>query len=180
VPYAIELVLDDGGAAPIRDAWRRLAEEGIGTAMHGTESRPHPSLGVADDVDPPALERLAAEVAAAIGPVPVVFSSVGVFATDPAVVFLAPVVTPALLRLHEDVQTRFAGVATRPWPHYAPGAWVPHCTVAIDVARADLGRALALAVDAVRLPLSGTLDRIGVVRFRPVTEQLLLPLRGVA
>jgi 2'-5' RNA ligase len=134
------------------------------------------TLAVADGLDLPAAERLVADLARTTRPVPVAFSSLGAFATDPAVLFLAPVVSAELLRVHEQLQARFAAVADRPLPYYAPGAWVPHCTLAERIPRANLGLAVAAAAEADVLPLAGTLDRVGIVEFRPGQVRALFPL----
>jgi len=50
-------------------------------------------------------------------------------------------------------------------PHYRSNAWVPHVTVSGTLA--DPTRALA-ALLPLWQPLSGILDRVELVRFRPV------------
>jgi 2'-5' RNA ligase len=176
VGFAIELHLDEASASVVRELWRRLAAAPVGAAPHGDRARPHVTLAVADGLDLVAAERLVADFARSAQPVPVTFSSLGAFATDPAVLFLAPVVTAELLRVHAQLQARFAAVADRPWPYYAPGAWVPHCTLAERFPRANLGLAVAVAAEAIVLPLAGTLDRVGIVEFRPVAERALFAL----
>jgi 2'-5' RNA ligase len=176
VGFAIELHLDEASAAVVRDLWRRLTAAPIGAAAHGAEARPHVTLAVADGLDLAAAERLVVDVARTMRPLPVTFASLGAFATDPAVLFLAPVVTAELLRAHERLQARFAAAADRPWPYYAPGAWVPHCTLAEQLPRANLGLAVAAAAAAIALPLAGTLERVGIVEFRPVQERALFAL----
>jgi 2'-5' RNA ligase len=176
VGFAIELHLDEESAAVVRTLWRRLAAAPIGAAPHGAQARPHVTLAVADGIDLAAAERLVADFARSMQPLPVAFSSLGAFATDPAVLFLAPVVTAELLRAHEQLQARIAAVADRPWPYYLPGAWVPHCTLAEQFPRANLGLAVAAAAEAIALPLAGTLDRVGIVEFRPVHERALFAL----
>ena len=177
--FAVELHLDEASAAVVRSLWRRLAAAPIGAAPHGAGARPHVTLAVADGLDLPAAERLIADLARSTRPLPVTFSSLGVFATDPAVLFLAPVVTRELLRLHKQFHAHFGAVADRPWPYYAPGAWVPHCTLAERFPRASLGLAAATAAEAVALPLAGRLDRVGIVQFRPVQERALVALGAV-
>ena len=173
-----------GGSGPGRlagwdsrssSAWTRRARRSSATSG-GAGGRPHVTLAVADGLDLAAAERLVADVARSTRPLPVAFASLGAFATDPAVLFLAPVVTAELLRAHEQLHARVAAVADRPWPYDAPGAWVPHCTLAERLPRANLGLAVAAAAEASVLPLAGTLDRVAILEFPPVAERALVAL----
>jgi len=47
-------------------------------------------------------------------------------------VFLGVPVTTELLAFHADIHAALAGQPVDHWPHYLPGTWVPHCTLAKD------------------------------------------------
>src|SRR5256885_1738512 len=72
-----------------------------------------------------------------------VFSRVDAF-TSTGVVFLAPDVNAGLLDAHAGCHQRLGAFGREAWPHYAPGVWVPHCTLAMDMAD-GLDRALGVA-----------------------------------
>ena len=61
--------------------------------------------------------------------------------------------------------------------YYWPGKWVPHCTVAIDVAPDKMGAALEMCVHSEAF---GTveLDEVSLIEFRPVREIYAFPLGG--
>lgn len=59
----------------------------------------------------------------------VTFLSVGIFPTN-GTVFLAPIVTDELLKLHHSYHDYFKNFHDNPNSYYVPGKWVPHCTVA--------------------------------------------------
>ena len=164
MPYAVELALDDATAAVVRVLWRDLAAAGF-RFMHDSGANPHVSLAIWDDVDRPALETGLAAYAAATPALDVVFSRVDAF-TSTGVVFLAPDVNAGLLDAHAGCHQRLGAFGREAWPHYAPGVWVPHCTLAMDIPD-GLDRALGVARKAV-LPLRGRLVRAELVAFRPV------------
>ncbi|HEV8585192.1 MAG TPA: hypothetical protein VGT02_09510 [Methylomirabilota bacterium] len=80
----------------------------------------------------------------------------------------------ALLEAQADCHRRLAAFGRGPWAYYAPGAWVPHCTL-VQEAGAGLDRALAVARRAA-LPRRGRLERAELVEFRPVRCHVAVPL----
>jgi 2'-5' RNA ligase len=172
--FAVELALDRESAGPVRALWRRMAEAGIPfIAESGTD--PHVSLAIWDRLS---IEHAIAEVtvlAPATPPVPVTFTEVRAFGAE--VVYLACEPSARLAELQRVVQARFAPLGDGPWEHYQPAAWVPHCTLAMDLGPVTAATARAVAA-TLPLPLSGRLDRMAVVQFRPVRERYSQPLSG--
>ncbi len=172
MPYAVELALDPMSAAVVSRAWRELADAGIGY-MAGAGARPHVSLGIWDGLDldgaRTALERFADETP----PVPLTFASVGLFPR--VAVFLAPTVTAELRDLHAGFHRRFGQLGRAAWEYYRPGVWVPHCTLALDLAPDQFGSALTIAA-RLPLPLESRLVEVGIVEFRPVKQLVSRPL----
>ena len=93
--------------------------------------------------------------------------------------YLALAPSPRLADFQARVDARFASLGRERWPHYAPEAWIPHCTLAMDLGSVTAATALALAADF-PLPLDARLDRVGIVEFRPVRERFSRPLTGGA
>src|SRR5215470_6293154 len=174
MPFAIELGLDGESAGPVRSLWRRLAEAGI-RYMADSGAEPHVSVAIWDDLR---VERAAIEVAALVtqtAPVPLSFTQVRTFGAE--VVYLAVAPSARLVDLHARVQARIGPLGDGAWEHYAPGAWIPHCTLAMDLDTGTAATALALAT-GFALPLTGRLDRMAIVEFRPVRERFCQPLTG--
>ena len=172
--FAVELALDRESAGAVRALWRRMAEAGI-RFMAESGAGPHLSLAIWDRLS---IEHAIAEVtalAAATLPVPVTFTEVRAFGAE--VVYLACEPSSRLVELQRLVQARFASFGDGPWEHYKPTAWVPHCTLAMDLGPATAATALAVAA-TLPLPLSSRLDRMAVVQFRPVRERYSQPLSG--
>ena len=94
---------------------------------------------------------------------PITLSGFGIFPEPSAILWAAPVVTPVLLGRHAEIEIALPELQAH--PYYRPNAWVPHIT--LSGALRDPGRALA-AVLPIWRPLTGLLDRVDLVRFRPV------------
>jgi 2'-5' RNA ligase len=166
MPFALELALDADSAALIRSAWRALAAAGF-PLMADLGANPHISLVIWDEIEPIGMQAAVAELARSTPALPIVFDRVGTFDAT-GVVFLAPVASAALHDVQARCHRRLGEYGRQPWAHYAPDAWVPHCTLAQDLADADaLVRARSVA-ETIRLPLVGRLERAELVRFRPV------------
>ena len=175
MPYTFELALDPASAAVVRQAWQELDDAGIGyVARLGV--RPHVSRGIWESLDHGRAEAELRRFAGATSEIGLTFASMGLF---PGVaVFLAPTVTVALLELHAaDFHRRFAQLGQGAWGHYQPGIWVPHCTLATNLALDRFGDALAIAGRA-PLPLESRLVEAGIVEFRPVKQLVSCPLGG--
>jgi 2'-5' RNA ligase len=174
--FAIELALDVTSASPVRALWQRLAEAGI-RFMADSGAEPHVSLVIWDGLD---VERAAAEVGALAcetAPVPVSFTHLAAFGAE--VVYLALAPSAPLADLQARVDARLAPLGRARWPHYAPEAWIPHCTLAMDLGSVTAATARGLASE-LPLPLPARLDRVAVVEFRPVRERFARPLTGGA
>jgi 2'-5' RNA ligase len=172
MPLAVTLRLDDAAAAPILAMWRALAEGGVDDGCLRLGYPPHVTLAVWPEEAP--VEPLAAAVGrfgAEWGALPVALAGFGVFPGAPAVVWAAPVATETLLERQAALVAAVPGTPCH--PHYRPGHWVPHVTLGQTDA---LGRAMEALAPLWRGPLPGRLDRLELVRFRPVEVLRGLPL----
>jgi 2'-5' RNA ligase len=172
MPYALELALDDDAAAMVRALWREIAAAGA-PFMAESGANPHVSLAIWNEIDRDAMTSALARFAAETRPIDIVFPAVGTFAST-GVVLLAPEVDARLLDAHARCHRTVAGLGLGAWPHYAPGVWAPHCTLAMDLG-AEMDDVLALARRA-PLPLRGRLERVELVEFRPVRRLTFAPL----
>lgn len=164
MPYAITLGFDAKAASSVVAMWRSLASRGVSDDAIRLGYPPHLTLAVfPDSADPVRLLAAARDGAAEWTRLPITLASLGLFPGAPTAMFLAPVVTPALLALHAALLTA-PGTETVD-PHYRPGYWVPHVTLAKDLSEAAMAVA---ALDPLRLPLAGVLNTMELVRFRPV------------
>jgi hypothetical protein len=119
--------LDDAAAAGIGDLRARAAAAGC--AVPG--DRPALTAAAAVAIPPPARAALDAELRVLALP-SVWLGTLGAAAGRPDELVLAAVVDTELLAVHAAVHDALAGRVRGPVAAYLPGAWLPHCVLAVD------------------------------------------------
>ncbi len=167
MPYAVELEFDDALATRVRAGWEDLATAGLGRFMLDVGAEPHISLTGFDELDAAALAPHLERLAHSTPRFPVRFSAVGAFPGDANVVYLAPVVSPALLELHRRCHELLDGLGLAGFELYRPGRWMPHCTMAMEVPTEKVGAAVERCR---RGDLFGVGEAVALslISFRPV------------
>jgi hypothetical protein len=167
MPVAVQLYFDAATDAAVRVVWRRLAEEQIAPYLHTSANRPHLTMALYEQLAVEDSDAALAGLAREVAPVPLMFGHLGVFpaATD-AVLFCAPISTPALRAIHEQVHARVDGFAQTPDERYAPGNWIPHGSLATHCPSARLTQALEVSL-RLPLPLSGQVVAVGITYTSP-------------
>jgi 2'-5' RNA ligase len=159
--HAVELLFDATTEAAIKGVWARLETAGVPSLASRTHRRhrPHISLSVAERIDAGQLQG--ARDCLAATHLDVTLYSPAVF-PRPGVLYLSVVPTLALLRLHEEVHAALRDNMVASRDGYSVGAWVPHCTLAQDLTRAQLVRGIDLLHDqpviAAHVSSAGILD----------------------
>lgn len=166
--YAFELYFDATTDPILRQVHQKLVAADIGDSRSHDGFHPHVSLlvgqGVDEDTSLPALETFATGTRS----FPLTLSYLGIFTpSDHAILYLGVTVTTFLLDLHREFTTRLTPFMGEPWAYYTEGVWVPHCTLAMNVSRADLPTAITLA-ESINLPVVARVETVGLVR---VTRQ---------
>jgi 2'-5' RNA ligase len=139
---------------------------------------PHVSLAVYDEehrVDEAAVSRVVEQLAVRGRAIEIAFAGFGVFPTEENVLFLAPVVTPALLDLHATYHAMAAGLEASCRAYYLPGRWVPHCTLSMLGPMTGVLDGLGHLASA-RMPIRGTLRSVALIKVPPletITEHAL-------
>jgi 2'-5' RNA ligase len=159
--FAVELYFDPSAEAAVRELWKSVADAGVSTALLDGIQRPHITLGVCDELVASFKNDLA-RYARGLKQIEVTLSHVGCFTGAEGVVFLAPTVTRQLLELHAHFHRFFDEHASKKWPYYLPGAWVPHCTLAFRLTPAQIVQAVQIASHA-KLPLTCQIHEIGLL-----------------
>ena len=173
--YAVELNLSKNSAARVVRLWERLAGESISSVLLDLGAQPHISLAVFADLDPTLIREGLSRFAEVTRPLSVILSYAGTFPTAEGVVFLAPVVTQELLEVHQKFHQFLSDRGLACVEYYWPGKWVPHCTVAIDVAPDRVGAAIERCVQSEAFgPVE--IDEVSLVEFPPVRELYAFPL----
>ncbi len=167
MPYAIEFYLDGGASTKVEQIHFMLQENGI-RIDEGT--MPHVSLCIYEELPLVEFEAELKQFAKTIKPFEVTFPKVDVFKTERPVIFLAPQLSQGLLEAHEKFHDNFKKYSDSVWEYYKPKVWGPHCTLCMDLSQGMYSKAMRILTN-VQLPIKGTFERIGILKFRP-NEQL--------
>jgi 2'-5' RNA ligase len=173
--HAVELLFDPTTEAAIKDLWARLETAGLPSLASRTHRRhrPHISLAVAERIDTGQL--LDARDCLAATHLDVTLYAPAVF-PRPGVLYLSVVPTLALLRLHEEVNAALGASIVAPRDGYAVGAWMPHCTLAQDLTRAQLASGIDLLHE--QRPISAHVNSAGLLNTTTGEVLLIATLRA--
>ena len=175
---AIAITLDlDPSAVAIVDWLAGTLEHSAGLPSYRqTGLAPHMALAIYESLDiadlAPRLDRWAA------GRMPPVvrLGSLGVFGGPSGTLFLAPIVGPELLALHDGFQAAFADLAPQRWPFYETGNWIPHVVLAQDLDSLSLAGAVEALAPGFA-PIDAQLPALRVIGYDPL-ETLHLSMLG--
>lgn len=170
--YAVFLSFDAASTQAIRALTSTLPLPGV-VAKMGVA--PHISLAGFTEAEPAALLDVTRHFASLEAPLDIDLQSLGAFASPDRVLFLAPVVTQALLEMHARFHTLLGPAGLRAADYWLPGQWVPHCTLEQQLTPAQLGAAMAQASQSFQ-PIRGVLGQVNAVEFWPLKPMLTLPL----
>jgi len=153
-------------------AVRKLQSE-----VHGRRVRcfrPHITLSACSDLS---LEQFVEAIGVSVAkrqPFAVTFDSYGCFPAPVSSLFLSPVPTDRLLRLHRAVAQVLDDLGKTPVnPHYLPDQWTPHCALANKLTENRFEQAAARLLSLPR-PVKGHITRIGIVELPEDREVMAL------
>jgi 2'-5' RNA ligase len=161
----VHLTFDAPSQAALREVQQSLKGAGLPhPATLEQDMTPHLTLAGFDEFDKGVLvEALTDDLEETLS-FPMTFASLGAFTGESSILFLAPVVTKALLLLHERVYTVVVAHVRDSHAHYAPGAWIPHCTLALGLTSSQLAEGVKQLSD-VRLPLQTRVTKVQLVAY---------------
>jgi len=134
---------------------------------------PHVKLAVfGDNVDASDIDSALSAATGRWSSLPLCLTGIGVFPTEPATIWLAPVPTIELMAMHSALRRSLADLAFH--PHYEIGGWLPHVTVARTNIAADAIEVLATTWE---VPIVGWLDALDLIRLDPVEVLSRRPLK---
>ncbi|SHE75126.1 2'-5' RNA ligase family protein [Streptoalloteichus hindustanus] len=170
---ALQLFFDDRADAEVRARWELLDDAGVPSLATRTHRRHRPHLSLALGLAIPARARADLRRDLTLLSLPDLWLyTLGTFPDGQHTLFLGAVADTELLAVHSAVHDVLAGRVRGPAGQYLPGAWVPHCTLAQDLAVAQVaaGFAALLPVRPVRAAITG----VGVTDTRTGDVDLLL------
>ena len=175
--FAVILYLDPTTEAEVQALWALLSEKQISTVIATMGIRPHISLAGVEHLDAQQVCARLKTFSQSVSPLTIKFGAVGTFPTEQGVVYLAPIVTSELLRLHQELDVRLASLGLSSHEYYRPGNWIPHCTVAINLPQANVPAAVNACCKS-SLFHAARLVEIALVEYLPVREICVYPFGG--
>lgn len=177
---AINIRADNGSAGGIEALWDQAGALEDEPSMRTLGYRPHLTFAIYDSpaVDERTARSATLRAAAGETQLRIAFSRIGWFAGPPFVLWAEPAADEALARMHRSISASIDPAHCR--PHYRPGAWTPHCTIAMRIAEARRDDAIGFARSFNRR-IEVLFDVVDCVAFPPVrivSEQRLPPARG--
>ena len=127
---------------------------------------PHFTLAAFDNAEESELIAAVESLAASLSRIEVRFDRISHFETPSSIVLWAAPANPAVLaEIHSQVHERVDSNGCR--SNYRPGAWIPHCSLAIAIDPARRSEAMAIAQTDIS-SFEVMFDVIDCARFHPV------------
>lgn len=167
---AIEVYFDPATEQVLRQLQAALTARGIPPISDDLGFRPHLSLAVFSDTAPELLIPMVQAFARITRRFALTLSHIGLFPTAEGIVFLAPTLIDQLVALHQEFHHCLVQAACRADPYYQPDHWVPHCTIATDLAPPHVATAVEVLLQEFQ-PIRIECTEIGIITFRPVVPQ---------
>lgn len=175
--YAVMLYFNPKTETIINELMVKLSNQMGVSELLPAGFRPHLTLTGFEDPPPEGFTDGLRLFASKNKRIPIRLSAVGAFQTDQGVVYLAPVVTSDLLVLHQRFYQMMNTFSIESNPYFAPGHWIPHCSVAYGLNSEKAGQAIAKIL-AMELSIQGDLVSIGLTEFVPIKELCIYPFAG--
>jgi 2'-5' RNA ligase len=166
VSYAITVAAPGGAGAAVRALWDKFGRLERAPSMAALAYPPHLTLAIYERIDEARLLDALRRVFGGHDPFTLRFIRCALFQSPKLVVWADPEPCDRLARVHAAIHELIDPSLCH--PHYQPGHWVPHCTLATDIADAARDEAVA-RVKAPLAPFSVTFGSADCVRFPPVT-----------
>lgn len=127
---------------------------------------PHLTLARYENIDPNLLTA-GLDAFNGVYRISLVFDRICIFDAEPLVLWLSPRLDSRLLEVHAKLHALIGEL--RSDPHYRPGVWQPHCTIASAVSPEQKLAAKAFADRPIE-PFAMTFDIADALEWPPVTQ----------
>ncbi|MBW0005771.1 MAG: 2'-5' RNA ligase family protein [Hyphomicrobiales bacterium] len=177
MPIAINLRVGEHDTA----AFRKLQDEAAALlslpSLHDLGYWPHVTLAVYDDIESHVVHAAAALLFSGAAPVELEFAAVRFFEGPVLTLYAAPSPSPELENLARKLHRLIS--PERCHPHYRPGSFVPHCTLAMNISPDRHDEVFDFARRK-RIHLRATLTGGEIASFPPPRVEASFPLAGAA
>ncbi len=169
--YAVLLHFDPQTEEKLQSVVDRLVAAGVSPVYRDMNMRPHLTITTfsAPDISP--VHRTLAISARKWQSFPIRLASIGLFPTQPGVLFYAPIVDETLLTVHRELHESLASYCDEFSPLYQESNWVAHCTLALELSLTDMQKGIEV--------LAKDFEPIDA-RFSELTVFACCPFRDIA
>jgi hypothetical protein len=163
--YTVMLEFDKESQNKINEIIRVIYENGVNSFMIDTNGNPHIAIASYGEINEEEFYRRLKEFSAKTRRFELRFESVGIFYFERNIIYLSPVITDELIRVHEEFHSSFdSGCCKKPFEHYLPNKWVPNCRVAVNATMEESLSAIA-SLSSIFKPFNIRVEGISVVDF---------------
>ncbi len=160
--FAVIALFDNNTEVNIRNIWSKLRDQSISAYAFEVENRkPHLTLASYSSLD---LDEFIKEVDHFYdnkATIPISYQSIGTFLST-GILYLAPTMTEELFTLHRSHHQHFSLFSDSD-SLYAPGQWIPHCTIANRLSNKQLLAAYSYCVQQSKI--KGRIEAISVIEI---------------
>lgn len=175
--YAVLIYFDSVSEHKLRKIQSEVSHASGNTYLFDNNIHPHITLSIFTRDEYQDLTSDLTSFADELRFIEINLTSIGIFNSTPAVVNLLPVVTKDLTRIHMSLRERLSQHITEFNSYYEPPNWVPHCSVAINVAPDELMSAVEAACREFA-PMTCKINMLSLVEcnpFRVVMDWTIVP-----
>ena len=165
MPFAISITANNPSAAHIQRLWRRASAFEDTSSMAALNYPPHITFAIYDDIQADRLCQALEHVFSGRPALRLLIDRIGFFEDPAFLLWAAPTETADLLTLHSAIHDQIERFLCR--PHYRPGTWVPHCTLAMEVRDDRRDDAVSFAAEPID-PVEVLFDTADCISFPPV------------
>jgi 2'-5' RNA ligase len=177
MPFALGVKSVNASAGAIVSLWDRLSVFEDSPSMRALNYPPHITFAIYDAPEVTGAIAIAAMERAAQGrtAIEITFNRIRTFDGPSLILWADPEPKEMLLDIHPKIHSAINPGFCR--PHYRPGNWVPHCTLATRIVAERNADALAFAA-TFRGDIRVTFDVIDCVALQPLKVVAEAPLNA--
>jgi hypothetical protein len=179
MPFAITGYFDEICSQKIREIWKNLALNKIDDYMHKSANDPHFKLAMYDEINLETVAETLNRIASENGLISLIIKNYSFYLANNYVISLNIASTVELLNFQQNVKMKFGRIGKAlSVDYFDRGKWQPDCpltTSSFPMKKKKLKNA-AEYLSTIELPISGKLEKIGIIEFHPAKKIFTVPL----
>ncbi len=170
MPYAIAGYFDKYTDEKIKLLWTGLADIGVDDYLINSKNNPHVKFAMYEDIDVKKAEQAIATITKSKGKIPIQFKTYSFYPNEKPFLCIDLAVSHLILDLQADIRNSFDKLAKLyNINFFDQGIWKPDCQLTIEFEKGKLNKAIEFLSEK-KLPIDGTIERIGLIEFHPAKQ----------